>query len=66
MSQEKTHLNCKYFDTARCPNRNNEIMKKAAFDIPETKTGTPQIINIDGIEQTDEICHKCDSFEMRS
>ncbi|MEW6410417.1 MAG: hypothetical protein AB1488_09965 [Nitrospirota bacterium] len=41
-------------------------MKKAAFDIPETKTGTPQIINIDGIEQTDEICHRCDLFEMRS
>ena len=41
MAMEKSHRNCKYFGYRECPHFNDEIMKSATQDTPETLTGAP-------------------------
>jgi hypothetical protein len=65
MEQKKTHLNCKYFSYRKCPHINDEIMKLATQNIPETKTGSPTWLNFPATEEVDKICSDCDSFTMK-
>ncbi|MEK6775460.1 MAG: hypothetical protein AABY87_01095 [bacterium] len=64
MAHEKKHDKCKYFSYKKCPHINDEIMKLATQDIPETKTGAPLYLNYNYPDKADidKICFACDSF----
>ncbi len=64
MTLEKSHRNCKYFGYKKCPNINNEIMKLATQDTPETPTGVPTLMKFPDDEEVDKICSGCDSFSL--
>jgi len=65
MAMEKSHRNCKYFGYRECPHFNDEIMKSATQDIPETLTGAPILMKFPDDEEVDKICSGCDSFALK-
>lgn len=66
MTPKKTHDKCKHFSYKKCPHINDEIMKLATQDIPETKTGSPTLLkNFPSDEEVDKICSECDSFVQK-
>ncbi len=58
------HADCKYFSSrAHCPNKDNEIMKKATQDIPQYYGGSPQLLSdLPDDNEIDAICSACDKF----
>jgi len=66
MAQEKTHDKCKNFSYKKCPHINDEIMKLATQDTPETKTGSPTRLKLPPTnEEINKICSACDSFALK-
>ena len=65
MSKNQTYKKCKNFDTIYCPHRENQIMKKAAPELPEYHGGNYQTLPLPNDEQINKTCKKCDSFILK-
>lgn len=65
MAAQKKHSNCKHFGYGTCPQKDNEIMKKATQDIPQYYGGKIPTLSFPDAEEIDAICSKCDSFTER-
>lgn len=65
MTKEKSHHNCKYFGYKKCPNINDEIMKRAMLDMLEVRHGGSILMTFPSDEDVDKICAGCTSFTLK-
>jgi len=63
MTKDKTYLNCRYFDTIKCPERKNEKMKQFISETTFPQASSPIRLNFDNVDEINKLCFKCNVFE---
>jgi hypothetical protein len=63
MSKEKKYLNCRYFDTIKCPERKNETMRRFISETTIPESSSPIKLNFDNADEINKLCFKCDVFK---
>ena len=65
MAERISYSRCRHFDTPRCPNNDNEFIRKVAIEIPDLNKNGIQYEVFNGIEEAEAICKKCVKFEHK-
>jgi hypothetical protein len=65
MDIKKSYNECKYFDSIKCPNRNNEYMLAVSSSDLKYQDGQKLNIVCNGNEsvKANEVCSNCQSFK---
>jgi len=59
----KKHDQCKYFGYKSCVHKDDEVMKKATQDVPQS--ASPIYLLLPSSEEIDAICSGCGSFVQK-
>ena len=62
---EISYVKCIHFDSPRCPNQKIEIMKTAAFKVPEYTGGEVATMPTFEVDEVNKVCASCSKFESR-